>query len=367
MSPPRLPPELIDLILGHGSDSRRDMLACALVCRDWLVFARGRLVIRIDSRSKAALFIALIQAPTTTLPATISQLVLAPAWGETPGILPILPMLSNFPALRSLTLYFIHLTNSLPTLPSLTKLTLASCGFPAYSGFICCLAKHPQLRDLVFSNCTVYRASAEERKSLPTVNLDTLVLDGNDIPTDSSSDLCLLRTRKLTFQRQSPDVVSIFLHRLGTHLTHLCLLPDVPSTLTFIHTTHLTHLKIQNVFGFGYGIDANAHSHHQSFRISPHLHSLLGRITPHNVRLRTLIFHAMRASNRGLRGGTVTCATELLGQLGLEELPELRLIVRESGVMNVCTKLRAVIRGCTGRTTVVGIVSGRVVARSGQQ
>ncbi|KAJ7625963.1 hypothetical protein FB45DRAFT_922724 [Roridomyces roridus] len=224
-----------------------------------------------------------------------------------------------------------------------------------------------------WTKCAGY-PSAEEYPLLPTVDLDSLVYFSDDVPPSTSFDLSPLRTRKLTLRKESPDVASRFLHRLGTHLTHLCLLhPDVPSAITFFHTTNLTHLEIHHAFALEYRITTAIYTEPQPLHISPHLQGVLARIAPRNPRLHTLILHAKTGFQRETLG-RATFVTELLSLRGLEELAELRLDVLEDMFMDdrlefLRTMLRAFVRGVNSasQTQVVGILRGKIIARSGEQ
>ncbi|KAJ7101843.1 hypothetical protein C8R43DRAFT_1244174 [Mycena crocata] len=128
---PRLPPEIIAIVIENLRSSRHNILACSLVCRGWLAFSRNHLDRCIGGDSAAA-FLELIAAPAATLAATLRTLRLLRH--DTPIRWGVLSMLEKFSSLRSLESYD------------------GTTTFASYSGLVAFMAQLPSLQVLDFGN-----------------------------------------------------------------------------------------------------------------------------------------------------------------------------------------------------------------------
>ncbi|KAJ7625933.1 hypothetical protein FB45DRAFT_1060526, partial [Roridomyces roridus] len=175
MSHAELPPELVDLVVGH-LDFFSDLLACARVCRSWIPIARSGLTLSVN-KGKMVSFLELVQAPTATFPSTIQRLeIRLYQAASTDYSSLVVGILSRFTVLRFLTLAGLRIPGELPPLPTLTVVDLVTSEFATCAGFVRFVSKFPRLRVLKLWNTTWGEDSSEELPALPPMHLDSVSL-----------------------------------------------------------------------------------------------------------------------------------------------------------------------------------------------
>ncbi|KAJ7446113.1 hypothetical protein FB451DRAFT_791506 [Mycena latifolia] len=289
--PERLPPELMALVIEELADSKPDILACSLVCRGWLPFARNNLDIFIGPKS-APTFLELIASPITTFVSTLRRLELF-GYEEVPFPEALFPVLTNFVSLRSLSLYS-PVPDDLPPLPWLVELSLGSTRFPSYADFVKFMSDLPCLQRLELCNVSWATGPADGNHAFPPLELRFLELYwGNRPPIEGI--LFALRTCELLWSfplYPSPtelSTASAYMRHLGKHLKYLELdfgdkVMDRVATLDLSANTALEHLKIHNALRFNVIPSRNQFD----VAVCPDLEPLLSRIIPY-ARVDTLV------------------------------------------------------------------------------
>ncbi|KAJ7625929.1 hypothetical protein FB45DRAFT_922709 [Roridomyces roridus] len=158
-----IPTELVGLIIGHVDAylDPKTILACALVCRVWVPFARGEMelvILRrgIDDPRKTLRFVDLFNAPQATFPSFIRRLEIS-LWGQqAEDEAALLPLLGRFPALKHLRMLGMRIAQ-LPPVPTLISLNFLSCKLTSRGRFLRSLTNLPALRrfDLTFGNANL--------------------------------------------------------------------------------------------------------------------------------------------------------------------------------------------------------------------
>ncbi|KAJ7625934.1 hypothetical protein FB45DRAFT_73661 [Roridomyces roridus] len=287
MSYPRLPPELIRSVIEDVSEANiKDLLACALVSRDWLAFARAIPDFCIWSEKEAMAFIELIQAPNATFPPALRCMTISKRDRPAPYI-QLIPMLSSFSSLRSLTLANLDLTE-VPLPPTLTKLVLNYCHFANHAAFIRSISRLADLQHLnLWSMTWATPPGTENQSTSHTTDVPSLTLYHDELQKSYQYSLWPLRPRKFILEsehytvKQLP-VLSRYLVSLGTHLQELHLRHTRRSIgqLDYTANSDLQHLVIHEAL---YVISKTLYA-------SRSLQSLIAKIIPY-FQLRTLTLH----------------------------------------------------------------------------
>ncbi|KAJ7660102.1 hypothetical protein DFH06DRAFT_1401342 [Mycena polygramma] len=290
--PPRLPADLIELVIQELADHCPTLLSCTLVSQGWLPLARNHLTLFIKAQNMTE-FSALLQSPTSFLLSTVRRLDISNGGSAVQN--PLLRMLSEFSRLRSLSVWSALFPDDLPTLPALTELELWG-DFPSYTSFARFLSDLPNLWRLTLADFKCH-TSPQPPVEFPSLELETANFECGKEFTDTIFMWAPL-TRELTWgfaeQKMSPQYLqklSQYLCRLGSRLRYLSLEfwttqhIDRAHELDFSHNTGLHHLRLGDTVMFSYDpLSASSEVH-----ISPHLERLLSQITPH-CRLQTLSF-----------------------------------------------------------------------------
>ncbi|KAJ7039142.1 hypothetical protein C8F04DRAFT_1087264 [Mycena alexandri] len=372
----RLPPELCELIIQELRDSPQDLRSCSLVCRGWMVLARGQMTLHVhyhycytEARPIRA-FIDLVQSPTSTLFATARRISLRSnperRWnGDQETHLPVLKMLPQFLQLRYLNLWCSFPADATPVrLPMLTHLRISG-KFTSYRSFARFMSGFPALRDLALCDVS-WESSAEDLLSmtgsfptlqdlarydvdwepsddftfphleLKTVTLSWMTLSWVDTVRSGGLENVLrsLWTPALTvyhynhrgFARNYLQSLSNYLHHLGGHLQYLCLPTGIVQNqvcmLDFRHNTGLRHLEIENA------VDISRTSRSLIWA-SADIECILANISPY-CRLETLKLTVRNIGHSSSLWKPIPQSiTELLnGQLAT--IPEIQFIVLDS-------------------------------------
>jgi len=259
MSPPQhfpLPQELIDSIIDQLQDSRRDLLACALVGHAWLsqcrkhlfrVISCGPELSKPGETSEVPLF-RIARAPIFAqhIPPLVHQLTFDCAYS--PELLTMLLRSSSFIQLRHLTLSNVPLrhlhhteTRSLPEFlgqcPSLEHLALVKVPMRDISQ-LCSpdRLRNSRLRSLTLHSLTCTEDIAEQAEDTlltgPRVELETLEL--KDVDPDLVDMLFCRHSSPFTLSslkelRLGDDGFEDLLREFGSSITHLSLHPPIAS------------------------------------------------------------------------------------------------------------------------------------------
>ncbi|KAJ7610195.1 hypothetical protein FB45DRAFT_337137 [Roridomyces roridus] len=272
---PRLPLELFGLVIGNLTD-QSDLLRCSLVCRGWISFSRGNLILFIRNTNSATLK-QLLESPENTLASTIRRLKLSDAQS-------FLPSLGCFTQLRSLVLWDMEATE-MPDLPSLTHLEIDCIHLDSYTTFLGFMSGLIQLQDLVLIDVSCGNDVRESAPgALPVFRLRCFEMGGHTAALDRRfmSTLC---TKTLRLSRNpfrvpaSFDLVAQYLRDLGSNLESLQLSKfdeehlNAASNLDFSASVNLSHLSISGAVHF--------HKDRREIFVSPPLLSLLSNAGRH--------------------------------------------------------------------------------------
>ncbi|KAJ7625919.1 hypothetical protein FB45DRAFT_869059 [Roridomyces roridus] len=286
---PRLPLEIVDLVIGELDEDRNTLLSCALVCRDWVPFARGNLPICIRGSAE---FIQTAQAPTATLMSAIRVEIRNP----------------------EATRLF-----ELPSHPTLDELAVFNSEFITYSGFIRSMTGLPHLRDLELWGATWGKSRPGQPSRLPPIILHSLHLCiFDELPED---ELIPFRVRKLELDNTIPSaLISRHLRHLGGHLTELCIGDSELEGIDFSQNSGVQDLEIC----YALGIKAATGEIYGAFDLG----SLFGRLSSdcclHNLTLHVTMDTSMAEHRDPWTAGSLLA---LLRERGFQDVAVLQIIV----------------------------------------
>ncbi|KAJ7625955.1 hypothetical protein FB45DRAFT_74023 [Roridomyces roridus] len=361
MSRPRLPVELTDLAISQLGDDFSALLACALVCRNWVACSRRHFPIIIYD-DKVTSFIELIQNPKTTLPQSTRRLEVALVLQRDGLAELILPFIPTFTALHSLQLSQMRLAE-FPSHPTVVELTLSNCHFESWAGILGSVASFPRLRHLALETPMWNDSSLLQVQNVAPIDLESLQMDLIPRP----DNFHVLRPRKMIFKcflysTADAGPTTRYLHVLGRHLTELCLQgPDISSQIDFSRNTNLQRLEIGGVY-----ITSDV----EALRVSPLLLPFLPRIAAH-CQLQTLTLSVSSPAPPWARMTLTSLSQELIKDLlqipGLEGLRELRIVLSGLPPHYVTASLEETVSEFlpSERTKIVGVVEGKIVIPPG--
>ncbi|KAJ7642140.1 hypothetical protein FB45DRAFT_1126446 [Roridomyces roridus] len=153
-------------------DDQADRLRCSLVSHTWLAFCRKELKFTVSGAPDISTLVQLVARSSNTLASAISELRLKRAIID-----PLLPHFGDFTRLSVLVLECCTLVDTpIPSLPSLTDLTLSAVAFNWYDVFGASMAGLPRLERLGLASigCGPYRSPMHH--PLPVFNLVQLKL-----------------------------------------------------------------------------------------------------------------------------------------------------------------------------------------------
>ncbi|KAJ7039192.1 hypothetical protein C8F04DRAFT_1392633 [Mycena alexandri] len=319
---PRLPPELVELVMHELYESSKDLARCSLVCREWTVCARNHIAFSLVEKTIPEF----LQYPKIFI-ATVCRLRIdAPSFSL--SYEPILKMLPAFPRLHDLTLlcsFPDRFPMDLPHLPLLKKLKL-SINFSSYNGFVGFVSDLPALQDLTLLDVGRWKNS----QPFPILTFKALTLH---LPTIPKHVMLSLRSENLTLEFD--DILSFpyrkslsqWMRNMGVHLRCLHLDGDDPEFVVlaradFRCNTNLKHLRLRNAVQLSWRHDAVV-----SRKVVP----LLAAISPH-CRLETLILEVDTVMDNHGSKPLADFLVEILDTPQFAAVQQIRLLVNEDTI-----------------------------------
>ncbi|KAJ7438174.1 hypothetical protein FB451DRAFT_1449795 [Mycena latifolia] len=326
-TPPNLPPEVVDLVIGNLRSDPITLRTCALVNRDWLSTTRHHLyeALYLPHRNIQTFF-DLLQCPRNTF---VSRLRGLYAVGfQYNEIIQLWPFLPAFSYLRALHIYgklellaFNDDAILPPCLPYLESLGLYRAKFSSYYTLATCLLQFPSIKTLKLVDVTCTAGPVQSPKATLGLNLDALDFTlSPGIPgwlewIDFSLGAPCLHVEFGADDRSFED----YLASQGTNLRNLTLTFQKESQLSIFserpvlqHNTGLRFLKITRCFTI-YG-ETNGQTH---IRVAPALGRLLR--DPGLAQLDHLVFTVALEAGAILEAGSSDGA-ELLDGIGFAGL-----------------------------------------------
>ncbi|KAJ6537246.1 hypothetical protein DFH09DRAFT_1324353 [Mycena vulgaris] len=265
---PRLPPEIIGIIIKHLGDSKADLLTCSLVGRGWLPLARSNLPDVTIKPASALTFVELIKSPKTTLVTTLRCLHLHSHDPDNSLVLrPVITLLPNFVSLRLLFLQC-DKPEDLTALPELTELGLCCIEFPSHSSFVRFMADLPALQHLQLIDVSWATDPEAGQWISPFSEIKSKELSWDD---ESLIQMCSFFPQKLrlVFPVFHPSflwfsTISRYLRHLSTCLKHLEL--ETSDEFGQYPTSHGRDLKFDEIY-VDYTLDFSSNAALASLKI----------------------------------------------------------------------------------------------------